>query len=119
MDKILISGLSLPVLIGIHPEERQEKQLVCIDLEMTIDTSQAIATDKIEHAMDYELLANTLAVWLENSEFYLIESLADFIAKKILQTFPIAGVQVRLRKFPQCMAVESVGVLIQRERQIC
>jgi len=116
VDKLHIRQLRVPVLIGVLPEERLAPQMLCVDLECTVDITQAVATDHIAHALDYAQLTRTLSNYLKTTEFELLESLAEHTAKKLLAEFPMTWLRLSIGKKPADMPdVDSVGISIERE----
>ncbi len=116
MDKLFIHALRLEAIIGIHPDERQFKQPIALDIELTLQTQAAIASDQIDQTVDYESLAAKIAQWVAATDFQLVESLADFLAKKLLAEFPLQMVSLRLSKFTEKVAADAVGICVERSR---
>lgn len=81
MDKIIIKDLKTSCLIGLKPEERQNKQEIIIDLYLRLDLSKAAETDSIEDTIDYDELSDQIADFVEKSDFKLLEKLALKVAK--------------------------------------
>ena len=55
-DLIYIKDLRVQTIIGIFGWEREVRQEVSIDLEMTFDCKRAAKTDAIEDTIDYKKL---------------------------------------------------------------
>lgn len=114
MDKIFINGFPLLALIGVYPSERISRQKILLDLEVSVDINKAAVSDNLADTLDYGLIMQGLQDWVESSQFYLLESMADFLAKKLLAQFPIKGVRLRISK-PGChVGIERVGIQIER-----
>jgi FolB domain-containing protein len=75
-------------IIGIYPHEFLAPQGVEFGFSFECDCEQAIATDSIENAVDYAVLAEQLKVFVSGSRFNLLETLTCEIAKKILAFSP-------------------------------
>jgi len=117
MDKILIEQLKVEALIGINAWERKIKQKLLINLELSVDCSTAAATDKIADAVDYKSLSDQVMTWVKNSDFQLIESLAEYLTKNILDNFPaVANIKLRLIKPHILSNIAAVGIEIERGR---
>jgi len=97
-DKILISSMDCLTAIGITPAERAIKQRLSIDLEFPCDARAASRSDSIRDAVDYDTIAQSVAEVCASREFNLIETVAEKIAEKVLGSFPISQVRVRVRK---------------------
>ena len=54
MDIVYIRELEVKTIIGIYDWEREQKQIVSINLEMASDIWKAAESDSIEHALDYK-----------------------------------------------------------------
>ena len=83
-DKIFLSGLTAECIIGIWDWERQVKQKVVIDLEMTTDIRKAAASDRIEDTLDYKKVSKRLLQFVAGSQFQLVKTLTDRIAQVVL-----------------------------------
>ena len=77
MDIVFIKELCIETVIGIYDWERKIKQFVCIDLELGTDISNASNSDVIDDTVDYKAVSKTLKTFIGDSEFQLIEALAE------------------------------------------
>src|SRR6185436_11021277 len=98
MDQILISRIDCVASIGVTPEERTMKQRLSIDVEFWTDTAQAAHQDSLKDAVDYAKVAGVVLQVCQSRPFHLIETVADHLAARILEDFPIAQVRVLVRK---------------------
>ena len=80
MDIIYLNDLEIETIIGIFDWERRVKQKVRLNLEMGADVRKAAATDKIEDTLNYKSVAKRLIEFVEESEFQLVETLAERVA---------------------------------------
>jgi len=117
MDIVYIRELEIETIIGVYDWEREHKQLVCLDLEMGTDISGAASTDDIEQALDYKAVAKRLIDFVENSEFYLVETLAEKIAAIVIQEYEVKWIKLRLGKPGAVTGSKDVGVIIERGNQ--
>ena len=85
-DIIFLNGLEMEAIIGIFDWERRVKQSVVIDLQMQTDTRAAAATDSIEDTLNYKAVAKRLLDFVNNSEFHLVETLAERVANDRLRS---------------------------------
>lgn len=119
MDQIFILALKLEAIIGIHPEERLIPQSIVLDIALTTDTQKAATSDNITDAVDYSELVKKLQEWVMEKQFQLIETLANDLAQKILQTFlKVQSVQLKLHKFPADLPIGSAGIVVVRGRDV-
>jgi 7,8-dihydroneopterin aldolase/epimerase/oxygenase len=116
MDKIFLSALSVDCIVGIWEWERRVRQKVVIDLEMAADIRRAAASDSIEDTIDYKRVAKRLLAFVGDSQFHLVETLAERIAQIVVIEFDVEWVKVRLNKRGAIRGARDVGVEIERRR---
>ena len=114
MDIVYIRELEVRTIIGIFDWEREQRQVVSLDLEMGSDIATAAATDTIENALDYKAVAKRLIDFIEKSEFFLVETLADRVADIVVNEFNVPWVKLRLGKPGAVTGSKDVGVIIER-----
>jgi 7,8-dihydroneopterin aldolase/epimerase/oxygenase len=114
MDKIFLSALTVECIVGIWDWERRVKQTVIIDLEMAADIRRAAASDRIEDTIDYKKVAKRLLQFVGDSQFNLVETLAEQIARVIVTEFGVSWVKVRLNKQGAIRGARDVGIEIER-----
>jgi dihydroneopterin aldolase len=116
MDKIFIHALKTEAIIGIFDWERQVRQTVLLDIEMSADIRKAALTDSIDDTLNYKRVAKRVLAFVEASQFHLVETLAESIAMLILEEFDIAWVSIVLSKPGAVRSSRDVGVAIERDR---
>ncbi len=114
MDIVFIRDLRMETVIGIYEWEREIKQPVVLDLEMGTDIAKAAASDAIEDTLDYKAVSKRLIEFVEESEFQLVESLAERCAGIVLKEFKVPWVRLTLNKVGAVSAARDVGVIIER-----
>lgn len=114
MDIIVIRDLRVDVLIGIHKRERYVPQSVSIDLDIGIPGPKVFATDKVADTIDYQQVALGIAKLAASQHFRLVETLADRIAKLLMEDFKAPWVKVTASKIGILPNAKFVGVSIQR-----
>ena len=114
MDLVYIRELEVRTIIGIFDWEREQRQVVSLDLEMGSDIATAAATDTIENALDYKAVAKRLIDFIEKSEFFLVETLAERVADIVVNEFNVPWVKLRLGKPGAVTGSKDVGVIIER-----
>lgn len=114
MDIIFISDLRIKTIIGIYDWERKVRQTVSLDLEMATDISTAAATDSIEDTLNYKAVAKRLIAFVGDSEFQLVETLAEKIAEIVVNEFNVSWVRLKLHKPGALRGARDVGILIER-----
>ena len=114
MDIVYIRELEVRTIIGIFDWEREQRQVVSLDLEMGSDIATAAVTDTIENALDYKAVAKRLIDFIEKSEFFLVETLAAQVADIVVNEFNVPWVKLRLGKPGAVTGSKDVGVIIER-----
>jgi len=116
VDKIFLTALSTEAVIGIFDWEREIRQRVEIDLEMSLDLTPAGKSDSIDDTLNYKSVAKRVLAFVGESRFRLVETLAERIAGLLLAEFPIARVRVTVHKPGAIRNSSDVGVIIERSR---
>ncbi len=116
MDKIFIHALKSEAIIGILEWERQVKQTILVDIEMSADITKAALSDSIADTLNYRGVAKRVLAFIEASQFHLVETLAESIAMLILEEFGVAWVSIVLSKPGAVRSSRDVGVSLQRDR---
>ena len=116
MDKIFIHALKTEAIIGIFDWERQVKQTVLVDIEISADIRKAALSDAIEDTLNYKRVAKRVLSFVEGSKFHLVETLAEHIAMLMLEEFGIAWVRISLSKPGAIRSSRDVGVILERDR---
>ena len=113
-DTIFLHELKVETIVGIWDWERKIRQTVSIDLEMGVDIRQAAETDSIEDTLNYKAVAKQVQQFVANSEFQLVETMAEKIADLVLTEFDVRWTQVRVSKPGAIRGAKDVGVQIHR-----
>ena len=116
MDKIFIHALKTEAIIGIFDWERQVKQTVIVDIEISADVRKAALSDSIDDTLNYKRVAKRVLSFVEGSNFHLVETLAEHIAMLMLGEFGIAWVRISLSKPGAIRNSRDVGVVLERDR---
>lgn len=119
VDIIRIAGIKSFGHHGALPEEKRLGQRFTVSVDLEVDTRPAAATDDLNKTVDYAEVIRTVEGQLTGKPVYLIETLAQQIAARILATFPVThAVTVEVTKpfAPVAAEFESISVKIRRER---
>ena len=117
MDIVFIRDLRIETVIGVYDWERKIRQTVSLDLEMGTDIRPAAISDHIQDALDYKSVAKRLIQFVGDSEFQLVETLAQRCADIIMNEFQVPWLRLRLAKPGAVTGSQDVGVLIERSRE--
>ena len=113
-DLVFIEGLRVDALIGVHQHERHATQPLLLDIYIRTDNRIAATSDALADAMDYEAISLRVQEYAGQTQFALVETLAERCAALILHEFGAKGVRLKLSK-PQALEhAAAVGVLIER-----
>ena len=114
MDVIFLEGLRIDTVIGVYDWERRVRQTVVLDLEMGTDVARAAGSDRIEATLSYKEVAKRLIDFVGESEFKLVETLAEQVARIVREEFGVPWVRVRVDKRGAVRGAGGVGVVIER-----
>jgi len=115
-DRILIEGISARCIVGVNHDERRERQDVLIDIDLFADLAKPGATDNLDDAVNYRDIKKKVLAFVETSEFFLVEALAEGIARRCLEHPLVQKVRVRVDKPSALRFTKTVGVEILRGR---
>ncbi|MFQ6611518.1 MAG: dihydroneopterin aldolase [Fidelibacterota bacterium] len=106
---------------GYHGVSASEKHLggkFEVDVELFTSFQQACQSDDLKDTINYEFIYHTVDKCIKQKKYYLIEALANSIAKTILTNFPVDSIVVRVRKphAPVRGLLDTVEVEINREK---
>ena len=118
MDIVFIQGLKIDTVIGIYDWERKIRQNIVLDLEMEFDIDTASKTDDIKKALNYKDISKRIIDFVKNSQFKLIETLAEKISKIIINEFGVNKVKLTLNKGEALTGAKGVGVIIERYKKV-
>ena len=114
MDTIFLHDLRVETVIGIWGWERKIRQTVVINLEMAADVRRAAETDSVEDTLNYKAVAKRLQQFVAESEFRLVETLAEHVADIVVNEFDVPWVRVQVSKPGAIRGSRDVGVRIER-----
>lgn len=114
MDKVFITGLKVETVIGVYAWEREIRQLLVLDLELATDIKPAAVNDELEKTLDYAAISNRTIEFVQQSDFQLVETLAERLVELLMTEFAIPWIKLRLQKPGAVKEAESVGVMIER-----
>ncbi len=115
-DRIEIKDLLLRCILGINAEERRDRQDVLINIVMWTDFHKAASSDDVRDSANYRTITKRIIEHVENSQYFLLETLAEGIAGICLQDEQVRKAEVSVDKPGALRFARSVGVRIERER---
>ncbi len=114
MDIIFITDLRVDTIIGIYDWERTTQQTVSLDIEMATDIQAAARTEDIENTLNYKAISKRVESFIADSEFLLIETMAERVATLIREEFGVSWLRLTLHKPGALSNSTDVGVRIER-----
>ncbi|HVZ53233.1 MAG TPA: dihydroneopterin aldolase [Pseudolabrys sp.] len=118
-DRIFIKGLSLHAYHGVMAHEAKVGQSFSIDMELTIDLSDAARSDKVRDTVSYDKVVECASAAFMAQRFRLIEAAAGRVADAVLAAFPrVRAIAVTIHKphAPIAANFADVGVTLLRTR---
>jgi len=117
MDIVFIRELKVDTVVGIYDWEKRMRQHVVLDIEMGTDIARAAKSDAIGDTLDYKAVAKRVQQFVQDSQFGLVETLAEKVAGVIMQEFQVPWVKITLNKPGAVSGSKSVGVSIERGKK--
>jgi dihydroneopterin aldolase len=118
-DRIIVKDLVVFAYHGVHPEEQRLGQRFEVDLSCAMDLREAARRDVEGATVSYSSLVEIVQEISGRKTFFLIETLADVIARTILSRYAqIDAVSVTVRKpsAPIPATLGYVAVEVTRDR---
>ena len=118
MDKTFIKDLVARGIIGINDWEREKPQEILFNITVFSDTRPAAKSDDLADCVDYRALAKKAQSHAETAARFTVEALANDIADICLEQKLVQRVIVRVEKPGAVRFSSSVGVEIERAKQL-
>ena len=113
-DLVLIRNLEVLARIGVHGHEQGKPQPVRINVTLT--AKNAPADDRLENAIDYEAVTETIRALATAGHINLAETLAERIAASCMEDPRVVKARIRVEKLHALPGAEAAGVEIERTR---
>lgn len=119
MDIIRLHNMQFYGYHGVSESEKHLGGKFEVDVEMMADLKEACENDDLNASIDYEAVYKTVDNCVKNDNFYLIEALANSIAKELLNEFSISRIIVKVRKphVPIHGMLDTVEIEISRTKE--
>lgn len=116
MSLITITGIRAFGYHGVYEDERNKGQDFVVDVELSVDTTAAEKSDRVEDSVHYGEVAELVATIVTGEPVSLIETLAARIADTIKSNYKVEAVSVTVHKpqAPISVAFTDVSVTITR-----
>jgi len=117
MDRVLIQQLEVATIIGVHAWELRAPRPLVVDVELGLDIRPAAASDHLRDAVDYKSVADEILAVAHARRFQLIETLAETVARRLFERFPIHSLGLTIGKPGAVPEARTVAVRIERRRE--
>jgi dihydroneopterin aldolase len=94
-----IVDLRVPTQIGVPEIERSHPQTIAFNVRFQILPPFHDLQDEIDRTVNYGLVAEEIRIAADENRARLIETLVVEVADRLITRFPLARVEVELKKF--------------------
>ena len=111
---VFVHDLVLRCSIGVHRHEREARQRVRLNIDLSVLEDFAPHGDKLANVVCYEDIVNGVRRIAENEHVNLVETLAERIATFCLADARVRLARIRIEKLDVYADAGSVGIEIER-----
>jgi dihydroneopterin aldolase len=112
-----LKSLRVDFIVGIYDHERQQRQIVILDIALDYDFAAPAGSDAIGDAVDYDDVARRVTELVQRRAFQLIETMAEETAAMLLaRLIQVQKVRLEIRKPAAVAAAECSFVRVERAR---
>ena len=111
--KIIVKDLILLLSVGIHLFEKQKKQRVKLNIEITTDPN---LKPDIKSIVNYESIINDIKKLTKKTHFELLESLSESIFDEIFKNKKIKKIKLKIEKLDIIKETSSVGIEVVKTK---
>lgn len=97
-DIIRLNNMMFYAYHGVEPSEKQMGQRFEVDVELFLELTKAGHSDQLSDTVDYTHVYQAIEEIMLESDFNLLEALAEEISQTIIERFPVTATTVRVRK---------------------
>ena len=115
---VFIRDFMVECLIGVYEHEKRSPQRVRINIDLAVDEGEHPIIDDILNVVSYETMANGILAIADEGHVNLVETLAERIADMCFDDQRVDSVRVRIEKLDILENAGSVGVEIERFREV-
>jgi len=113
-DTIEIRHIRVSGKYGVPDAERATAQVLEIDVQLTVDLSNAATSDRLEDTVNYSFLHKKIVKVVEEHSFCLLERLAAEICNDLFEDVRIKAARVSVAK-PERLAGATPVVTLVRQ----
>lgn len=117
LDKVFIRGVEVRTVIGVYEWEQKQERPLQIDLELGMELRAAAASDHLRDTVDYQAVTDALIRWSATERVQLLETLAERLARKLFDEYPIQTLRLTMTKPGAVSQAQAVGIEVERRRE--
>lgn len=117
-DLLRLCGLSFYGYHGVSTAEKETGRVFEVDCELEMDLAEAGHSDRLADTVDYGRVYGLIRDTVEGKAYSLMETLAGELAAKLLDSFPVYRVTLKVRKLhpPLAGQVRYIEVEVTRHQ---
>jgi D-erythro-7,8-dihydroneopterin triphosphate epimerase len=96
--EVEIHKLRLRCIIGVNELERRDQQDINVTIKFKYDTAKAVASDNLEEAVNYRVICKKAISLVEQSSFFLLESLGAKLWEMVMEDSRIEYTEIVVEK---------------------
>tara|TARA_B100000902_G_C27108937_1_gene812565 strand:- start:63 stop:449 length:387 start_codon:yes stop_codon:yes gene_type:complete len=113
LKKIIIRDLILLISVGIHTFEKQKKQRVMFNLEITTEPN---LKPEIKSIVNYETIIKVIKKITEKKHYDLLESLSESVFDEIFKNKNVKKIKLKIEKLDIMKETKSVGIEVVKTK---
>lgn len=95
---IAITDLRVEMIIGVRAHERKRMQKIILELYLSYDATDAMASDDMADVVDYWQLSREITQWLNGASYFLLETLLQDILAYVMKDARVKAGKVVIHK---------------------
>ncbi|KAF8939835.1 Dihydropteroate synthase-like protein [Dissophora ornata] len=117
-DVIFVKDLKLSCIIGVNPWEREEEQVVVLNLQIYpgMDSTPDRKADYVSNTHNYRTIVRTITKYIEASSYKTVEAFVTSVARIAIEKCHVSKITVKMEKPSAIVFAGSAGVEITRDR---
>lgn len=115
-DRIEVTGIATSGVHGVYDDEAVDAQPFVVDVVIWTAFDEAVASDELDHTIDYVGASALVQEVVRTSRALLIERLADEICAAVLTNVRALGAQVTIHKPRAARDAHASDVCIRMAR---
>lgn len=116
LARIEINNLSMRGYIGVLEDEMLYKQDLRISVTLMYDAEEAVSSNDVDAAVDYQRVVDALTPLVEHERFVLLERLAHELLNKVMGFAAVQHAKVKVERLLALRFTDSVAVTLTARR---